>query len=484
METIISPIIKEKSGRVFKNRNNPVISDKELYEIVKLAFFWGMHPAGIYEGRYVYTQLKSHPNYVGDARIKWDRTPRLASDKSVSTPNASTLYGFGYADLRREPVVAIMPSVPDRYFSLQAADQYPRWFMQVGNQFNGSEAQQYLIVGPDFKGPYPDGFAAAHVYQSPSNCIAMAVRYALKSNDPDELAAVNALQDATSIMPLSMWEKNGRKSIRAEDQPVTEPGYATIPEMEDLVEIATNLNVTDLLQLVSLVLNDPSMTLRSDSAKEIETLAQLKKIGLAPGLKFDPSSFTDAQMKIAESAFTDAKSESMKHIQSIFVNRNGWLGDNEMTEDINDYVRQGYYGLTTIGAPIPKRSHSWAFCFTDIDGKPLKGDSKYTITFKLDDMPPVSEFWELPIYDHGGYFIDNEINRYSITSFLLNSGELYTADGRLIIYIQHEKPSDPKQLKNWLPAPEGDFRFTFRFYGPCGKLIDFSYDMPGIVKLK
>jgi hypothetical protein len=75
------------------------LSDQELRDLVKLAFFWGMHPAGIYEGRYVYTQLKSHSNYVGDGRIKWDRKPRTAADKSVSTPNATTLYGFGYANL-------------------------------------------------------------------------------------------------------------------------------------------------------------------------------------------------------------------------------------------------------------------------------------------------------------------------------------------------------------------------------------------------
>jgi hypothetical protein len=31
------------------------LSDTELHELVKLAFFWGMHPAGFYEIRYVYT---------------------------------------------------------------------------------------------------------------------------------------------------------------------------------------------------------------------------------------------------------------------------------------------------------------------------------------------------------------------------------------------------------------------------------------------
>jgi hypothetical protein len=392
------------------------LSDDELRHLVKLAFFWGMHPAGTYEARYAFTQLKSNPNHVGDGRLHWDRKPRTAEDKAISTPNATTLYGFGYANLLREPMVIDLPEVPDRYFSFQASDQYPRWFMQVGNQFTGRMAQRYLIVGPDFHGPYPEGFAAAQIYQSPSNCVVMAMRYALKSTDPAEIAAVNALQDKTTVAPLSIWEKNGRKSIGAEDQPLVEPDYATFPRMAEIVAIANTLTTKDLLQLVSLVLNDPTMTLRSDSAKEIATLAELTKLGLAPGVAFDPAWLSEAQWKVAAAAFVEAKTEATQHVESALINRNGWLCDNEMVQDINDYVRQGYYGLTTIGAPIPKRSHSAAFCFTDSEGKPLTGASKYTMTFELDDMPPVTEFWELPIYDEGGYFVENEINRYSINS--------------------------------------------------------------------
>jgi hypothetical protein len=372
--------------------------------------------------------------------------------------------------------------VPDRYFSLQASDQYPRWFMQVGNQFTGRDAQRYLIVGPEFRGPYPKGFAAAQVYLSPSNCALVAVRYALTSAAPGELAAVNALMDVTTVAPLSLWEKGGRRPIRAEDQPLVKPSYATIPRMADLVEIATALTVLDLLQMVSLVLNDPTMTLRTDSAKEIAALARLSRLGLAPGVSFDPAWLSDRQKTVAEAAFAEAKQESTKHVMTAMVDRNGWQSDNEMVQDINDYVRQGYYGLTTIGAPIPKRSHSGAFGFVDTDRKPFTGASRYTMTFRLDDLPPVSEFWELPLYDEHGYFYENDINRYSINSFMLDRGDLYTADGRLVIYIQHDKPGDPNQLKNWLPAPTGAFRFAFRFYGPQGSLIDWTYDMPGVVR--
>jgi hypothetical protein len=310
----------------------------------------------------------------------------------------------------------------------------------------------------------------------------MAVRYALRSQESGEIAAVNALMDKTSITPLSLWEKNNRKPVRAEDQPIVEPDYATFPRMKDLVEIATNLTGLDMLQLVSLTLNDSTMTLRKDSAKEIATLARLSRLGLAPGVTFYPAWLTEAQKKIVEAAFIEARQESLKHVMTGMIDRNGWQSNNELTDDINDYVRQGYYGLTTIGAPIPKRSHSGAFGFVDTEGKPFNGASKYTMTFDLNDMPPVTEFWELPLYDEDGYFYDNDIDRYSINSFMLDRGNLHTADGKLVIYIQRDKPQDPNQLKNWLPAPDGSFRFAFRFYGPKDGLIDWSYNMPGVVR--
>jgi hypothetical protein len=234
--------------------------------------------------------------------MKWDRQPRHASDRSVTTPNATTLYGFGFYDLDTEPVVIITPEVPDRYFSVQACDQFPRWFMAIGNQFTGWQAQQTLIIGPGFTGPYPEGFAGSQIYPSASEAALVACRYALRSRDPEEVSAVNALMDATTIVPLSVWEANGRKPLRAEDQPVVEPGYATFPRMAELVDIASGLPAADLLQLVSLVLNDKTMTLRADSAKELDTLSGISRLGLRPGVVFDRSWLTGAQWRVAETA--------------------------------------------------------------------------------------------------------------------------------------------------------------------------------------
>ena len=354
--------------------------------------------------------------------------------------------------------------------------------MAIGNQFTGRQAQQSLIIGPRFTGPYPEGFAGSQIYQSASDSALVACRYALRSRDPDEVSAVNALMDATTIVPLSVWEANGRQTLRAEDQPLVEPSYATFPRMAELVDIASGLTAIDLLQLVSLVLNDKTMTLRTDSAKELDTLSRMSQVGLRPGVVFDPSWLTDAQKQVAETAFSEGKQEATQHTLAEMKDTNGWLGITEFLQDVNDYVRQGFYGLTTLGAPIPFRSHAGAFGNFDIDRKPLTGSSKYTLSFDTDKLPPVSEFWELPLYDENGYFVDNELDRYSVNSFMLERGDLHVDDEKVTIYIQHERLSDPVQLRNWLPAPEGSFRFAFRFYGPMDGLLDWTYEMPGIIR--
>ena len=102
----------------------------------------------------------------------------------------------------------------------------------------------------------------------------------------------------------------------------------------------------------------------------------------------------------------------------------------------------------------------------------------------MNDLPPVTQFWSIPIYNKDGYFVNNAINRFTINSFMLDQKALDVEDGKLTIYVQKEKPSDPKQLKNWLPAPEREFRFTARFYGPKMAIIDGSYKMPQPVKVK
>jgi hypothetical protein len=161
---------------------------------------------------------------------------------------------------------------------------------------------------------------------------------------------------------------------------------------------------------------------------------------------------------------------------------NGWSLATDLGYKDTDWLDRARYGYIAVFGPIPSRSHTGAWGIKDSKSRPLSGENRYTISFDLSDMPPVTEFWELPLYDREGYFYDNAINRYALNSYMLKRGKLHTADGRLVIYVQNDEPNDLNKRKNWLPAPKEGFRFGARFYGPHGPLIDGSYKMPGIVR--
>jgi hypothetical protein len=164
------------------------------------------------------------------------------------------------------------------------------------------------------------------------------------------------------------------------------------------------------------------------------------------------------------------------------VQRNGWSFSNDLGYRDTDWLQRARWGFIAITTPVPSRSHTAALCLKDSQGRPLSGEYRYTITFDLNDMPPVTEFWEIPLYDREGYFYDNAIDRYSLNSYMLKRGKLHTEGGKLVIYVQHDQPGDPKQRQNWLPAPKDGFQFGARFYGPYTPVIEGSYNMPGVVR--
>src|SRR5690606_23547818 len=115
---------------------------------------------------------------------------------------------------------------------------------------------------------------------------------------------------------------------------------------------------------------------------------------------------------------------------------NGWKLQTSLGYDDNDYVLRAGAAEIAWGSPVPYQSHTIAYGLQDADGQPLDGRHRYTLTFDLDQLPPVTEFWELPIYDDYGYFVDNPIDRYSATSYMQRNGDFAVHDGKLTFYLQ------------------------------------------------
>lgn len=114
--------------------------------------------------------------------------------------------------------------------------------------------------------------------------------------------------------------------------------------------------------------------------------------------------------------------------------------------------------------------------FTDEQGNQLNGQYKYILHFDKDQLPPVEAFWSLTMYGADFYLVPNEINRYAIADY--TPGLEYNEDGSLDIYIQKDRPINNES--NWLPAPEEDFNLVLRMYQPAAKVLNGTYEIPGI----
>ena len=225
------------------------------------------------------------------------------------------------------------------------------------------------------------------------------------------------------------------------------------------------------------------MPLIEDSKMEAEMVEQLKVFNIGKGLSFEWNKLSPEQQTALKNGFKAGFDNVRKTLKTNMINMNGWGVVRNDGGFETKWMDRAIIADAAWGAPDKNVSHGGAFLFTDADGKPFSGKNKYTLTFDMNDLPPVTQFWSIPIYDSNGYFVANEINRYTVNSFMLAAGDIVPKDGKLVIYIQHEKPSDPEQAKNWLPAPAEGFRFTSRFYGPYAPLTNGTYNMPKVFKV-
>lgn len=451
-------------------------------EIATDAYKYGIMQSIFYGQRYAYTQDTGGELYTGVNRwhLVNDGQPISADNKAVVTPNGTVAYGFSYLDLQNEPVVVEMPEVKDRYFSVHLMDQYGIFYLFAGNQFNGTSAQKYLIVGDGYEGELPPEFETTQIIHAPTNTSAGLIRYARHdAEDKNDNKIINNYLDASTITPLSQWIANGREGISRDKKEMVPGQYKTFPRMGDLVERQVDLQTAeDFYNYMTLVLNDPSMSVMKDSAKEKEMLKELEKIGLAKGKDFDLNDFSAEIKKALVDGFETGRKEVRTSTPQMLVPMQDWFvvlnsGDFDTNWEARAWMADfGYLG------PDKNSSHGAAMLFKSSDGKLLTGERDYTITFEVDDLPPVGEFWSIPLYDQNGYFIKNDINRYTINSFMLD--DLHQKDGKITIYIQNEKPKSADMQKNWLPSPEGEFRLTPRFYSPKQAIIDGSYKMPSV----
>lgn len=125
-------------------------------------------------------------------------------DRSVQTANSDTPYSWAGLDLRREPVVIVLPPIEEgRYYSVQMIDGFTHNFAYMGSRTTGNKGGTFLLVGPDWKGEEPHGFDM--IFRSETNMVMSLFRTQLFN--PGDMENVLKIQAGYQLMPLSAYEK-------------------------------------------------------------------------------------------------------------------------------------------------------------------------------------------------------------------------------------------------------------------------------------
>jgi len=107
------------------------------------------------------------------------------------------------------------------------------------------------------------------------------------------------------------------------------------------------------------------------------------------------------------------------------------------------------------------------------------GVGNYIMHFPPGGIPQSDAFWSLTMSDAKNDFVANPINRYLVGD---RSGLVQNPDGSTDIYLQNTAPTGHES--NWLPAPSGKFILWLRVYIPTAVILDGSYQVPPVVKVK
>ena len=94
--------------------------------------------------------------------------PHGSSNLMTVGVNHDTLLTVGWLDLSKGPQVLHVPDFSGRYYSVQFTDAFDVDFAYVGTRTTGTQAGEYLITGPDWKGQLPSGMTRI---ASPNNSV-------------------------------------------------------------------------------------------------------------------------------------------------------------------------------------------------------------------------------------------------------------------------------------------------------------------------
>ena len=418
----------------------------ETKAIAEEGFIYGLPIVMNYAVMYEYSIDKNSGQYkapfnqiLNEARVF------TYKDTAIITPNSDTPYSLCWLDLRAEPIVLSVPAVEkDRYYSVMLCDGNTYNYGYIGSRATGSDAGDYLVVGPDWNGKTPVGIKK--VFRSTTQFTLAAYRTQLIN--PADMPNVAKVQAGYKVQPLSAY--------------LGQPAPAAAPAI-NFPKINAQMVKTGFFDYL-----DFALQFAPAGPEEAAIRAKLARIGVGPGKKFDFKDLSLEHKAEVGLGMKDGEAKIEKYLNSGMKDINGWkvgslFGDREFYN--GDWLKRaaaakgGIYGNDAVEAMYPLTK-------TLANGEELDGSKhNYTLTFPAGQLPPVNAFWSVTMYDGKTQFlIKNPINRYLINSPMLQKMKK-NRDGSLTLYIQKDSPGKAK-VANWLPAPDGPIYLVMRLYWP------------------
>ena len=467
MKKIVSIILRVlvlASALTAPGISNTALSAQEAGEIGVNAYLYFYPLVTMDVTRRQMTNIESgkKPGYGPMNEFSHVREYPPADMKVVVRPNFDTLYSIAWLDLVKEPIILTVPDTDGRYYLMPLLDMWTDAFAVPGKRTTGTQAGDYAVVPPGWKGKLPKGVQRI---DAPTPQVWAIGR--TQTNGPDDYAAVHKVQDGFKLTPLSQWGKKP-KPVKAVIDPSLDMKTPPLEQVNQMSAEAFFKYAAELMKV-----NPPHIV-------DWSMVAQLKKIGIEPGKSFDYDKLDSVVKSALDKAPADSQALMKWKLPTVARVVNGWSMNTDTMGVYGDYyLKRAMVTMLGLGANQPADA-IYPINVADADGKPMNGDQKYVLHFSKEELPPVEAFWSVTMYDAEGYQAANPINRFAVSSWMPFQ---YNTDGSLDIYIQNENPGPDKEA-NWLPAPKGPLGVTMRLYAPKANALDGRWNPPAVKRVQ
>jgi hypothetical protein len=394
------------------------------------------------------------------------RTFPLASNHEVSVPNADTLYAIVWLDVSREPWVLSLPDTRGRYSLFPILDGWTTVFGVLGKRTTGTGRQTCVITGPNWKGRLPSGLKE---YKSSTSIVRVLGRIYC-TGTPEDYAAVHAIQDQCSAVPLSSYGK-----------PYTPPKGQVDPDLDmtrPVREQVNGLSVADYFNRLALLMKE-----NPPAHADKQIVKRMARLGIVPGEPFAIAKLSPAVIQVLEGVPRAAVGRLIAWSKAgnkggDWNLQNGWGWTLKTGVYGTDYTQRALIGAINLGANRPEDTIA-ATSTVDETGQSYSGNGRYVMHFAPGQALSANGSWSLTMYDSDCFFADNPLGRYALSA---RDQLTINPDGSLDLYIQQYPPGADRE-PNWLPAPDGKFILMLRFYWPKESLLNGSWKIPPVKRV-